>query len=355
MNICEIALTSDDRLHVRSKNSDLVVERIRHLPVGGRMKDIPEHLWHDSYLRVGDKNTGGPNLRLLRLDPSLPSNTVTAYIFNKFAHPTEDRYITPREAARLQQFPDDHLFAGSIVSIQLQIGNAVPSGLADAVAEHVSNYLKRVSRKKSFSAISLFSGAGGMDLGFEPYFNVIAANEFDKDSCETLRLNFPDLKVIEGDIRGIDPKDFGSKPIDLIYGGPPCQPFSAAGKQRGTKDPRGKLVDEYMRMVSELKPKVFVLENVKGLVHNQKGGALDYILNLGEKIGYKVEWKVLTATDFGVPQRRHRLFVVGRQEGMPPVGFPEPRFTDPGADQEDLFLPSCPTVRDAFLGLPEII
>ena len=135
MTICEIVLTSDDRLHVRSKNSDLVVERIRHLPVGGRMKDIPEHLWHDSYLRVGEKNTGGPNLRLLRLDPSLPSNTVTAYIFNKFAHPIEDRYVTPREAARLQQFPDSHLFSGSIVSVQLQIGNAVPSGLAAAVAE----------------------------------------------------------------------------------------------------------------------------------------------------------------------------------------------------------------------------
>jgi DNA (cytosine-5)-methyltransferase 1 len=194
-----------------------------------------------------------------------------------------------------------------------------------------------------------------MDLGFEPYFTIIAANEFDKDSCATLRLNFPDLRVIESDIRSVDTKDFGSKPIDLIYGGPPCQPFSAAGKQRGTKDPRGRLVDEFIRMVSELRPKIFVLENVKGLVHNQKGGALDYILNMGENIGYEVEWKVLNATDFGVPQRRHRLFVIGRQAGLHPVGFPEPCFSDPETDQGNLFLPPCPTVRDAFRGLPKII
>ena len=354
MTICEFVLISNDRLHVRSKNSDLVVERIRHLPVGGRMKDIPEHLWHDSYLRVGDKNTGGPNLRLLRLDPEIPSNTVTAYIFNKFAHPIEDRYITPREAARLQQFPDSHVFSGSVVSVQLQIGNAVPSGLAAAVADHIANYLKGISEKKLFSAVSLFSGAGGMDLGFEPLFKIIAANEFDKDSCETLRLNFPDLKVIEGDIRGIQPKDFGSKSIDLVFGGPPCQPFSAAGKQRGTQDPRGKLVDEYMRIVSGLEPKVFVLENVKGLVHNQKGGALKYILDLSEKNGYEVEWKILTATDYGVPQRRQRLFVIGRRKGLPAIGFPEPRFSDPGMNQADLFLPSCPTVKDAFDGLPKV-
>jgi DNA (cytosine-5)-methyltransferase 1 len=339
---------------VQSQNSELVLERIRHLPIGGRMKDIPPHLWHDSFIRVGEKNTGGPNLRLLRLDPDLPSNTITAYIFNKFAHPFEDRYITPREAARIQQFPDTHIFVGPITSVQLQIGNAVPIGLADAVASHISSYLHKISKKQKFSAISLFSGAGGMDLGFERYFKVLAANEYDEDSCETLRLNFPDLNVIQGDISAISINQLTTQAVDLLYGGPPCQPFSAAGKQRGTKDPRGKMLDEYMRILAGLKPKVFVLENVKGLVYNQKGGALKYILQAAQKLGYEVEWKVLTATDYGVPQRRQRLFVIGRREGYPPVGFPDARYFDQESGQQSLFLEPCPTVKDAFANLPSV-
>ena len=148
-------MTSYDFLHTYSTNSPLVLERIRHLPIGGRMKDIPAHLWHDSYVRVGAKKTGGPNLRLLRLDPKEPANTVTAYIFNKFVHPFENRYITPREAARLQQFPDNHSFAGTVTQIQLQIGNAVPVGLARAVAEMVAGRLQQ-SVSRPLSAVSLF-------------------------------------------------------------------------------------------------------------------------------------------------------------------------------------------------------
>jgi DNA (cytosine-5)-methyltransferase 1 len=341
-----------DPLHTYSTNSDLVVERIRHLPIGGRMKDIPQHLWHDSYVRVGAKKTGGPNLRLLRLDPDLPSNTVTAYIFNKFAHPFEDRYITPREAARLQQFPDDHDFAGAITNIQLQIGNAVPVGLARAVAQHVSQRLRQRTRKRELSAVSLFAGAGGMDLGFQDFFSVKASNEFVPVFSETLRRNFPETEVINADISQLSATDLKPRGgVDLVFGGPPCQPFSAAGKQRGVDDPRGTLVKEYLRIVAELEPKYFVMENVPGLVSNAKGGALRFIKEHAEEIGYATEHFVLTATDYGTPQMRNRLFVIGRRDtSEPELGRPFPTHGTPGT-QGDLLLLPCATVGDAFEGL----
>lgn len=338
-----------DPLHTYSTNSDIVVQRIRHLPIGGRMKDIPPHLWHDSYVRVGAKKTGGPNLRLLRLDPNRPSNTVTAYIFNKFAHPFEDRYITPREAARLQQFPDTHDFAGTITDVQQQIGNAVPVGLARAVAQHVA---QRFSQHTP-SAVSLFTGAGGMDLGFQDFFSIRAANEIVPAFSETLRRNFTETTVINADISllcGADLRPEGG--VDLVFGGPPCQPFSAAGKQRGVEDPRGALAREFLRIVAELHPRFFVLENVPGLVSNAHGGALRFIQNHAADIGYATEHYVLTATDYGTPQLRSRLFVIGRQDATEPeLGQPIPTHCSAGL-QGDLLLRACTTVGEAFAGLP---
>lgn len=317
------------------------------------MKDIPQHLWHDSYVRLGEKKTGGPNLRLLRLDPDRPSNTVTAYIFNKFAHPFEDRYITPREAARLQQFPDDHVFAGPITSVQLQIGNAVPSGLARAVARQIEGRLRLTQPERELKAVSLFSGAGGMDLGFQDYFRVESTTELVPMFAQTLRNNFPDTNIVEADIRSIQGSDLHeSGELDVVFGGPPCQPFSAAGKHRGVNDPRGALVHEYIRVVSELEPSYFVLENVPGLVSNAKGGALRFIKEEAARIGYSTEHYVLTATDYGVPQSRNRLFVIGRKNSAEAeIGRPIPTHSAPG-NQEDLLGLPCATVGDAFFGLP---
>jgi DNA (cytosine-5)-methyltransferase 1 len=349
-------MRSTDRLHTYSTNSEIVLERIRHLPIGGRMKDIPSHLWHDSYVRVGEKKTGGPNLRLLRLDPKLPANTITAYIFNKFVHPIEHRYITPREAARLQQFPDDHQFAGTVTDIQLQIGNAVPVGLARAVAGMVANRLREAEPRRKLSAVSLFAGAGGMDLGFKDFFKVNAANEYIRTFSETLTLNFPKTAIINEDLAHIEGRDMFPKGTpDLVFGGPPCQPFSAAGKQRGVNDPRGQLVREYLRIVSELEPPYFVMENVPGLISNAGGGALKFIQTVADSIGYATEAMVLTATDYGVPQRRNRLFVIGRRNALErPFGPPPPTHTRSPIEQIDLLgLLPCATVGEAFEGLPE--
>lgn len=122
-----------------------VQERIDALGIGDKMQDLPEHLWHESfryYVKEDPDRKGGPNLRMIRLDPQKPSLTVTAYIFNKFVHPYENRFITPREAARLQGFPDDLEFQGSLTSTQLQVGNAVPVSLGQAIFTGLSLKLR---------------------------------------------------------------------------------------------------------------------------------------------------------------------------------------------------------------------
>lgn len=291
------------------------------------MKDLPQELWHKSFVRTGPKKTGGPNLRLLRLEADKPSNTITAFVFNKFVHPTEDRYITPREAACIQGFPNDFVFRGPVTSIQLQIGNAVPEKLGEAIALHVYKYLKAYRKtKRIFKAISLFAGAGGLDLGFHKYFNLVSINEYVPAFCDTLRANFRDSNIVEGDITKIcgDELALGKK-IDVVYGGPPCQAFSAAGKQKGTDDPRGTMILEYIRVVEETRPEIFVLENVPNLKAIAGGKILEQALRQMRTIGYEAEWYVLNAADYGAPQLRRRLIVLGRKReyekslGAPPA------------------------------------
>jgi DNA (cytosine-5)-methyltransferase 1 len=122
--------------HIPRKVGAEVQRRINALGVGQKMQDLPEELWHPSfkfYVKEDPNRRGGPNLRLLRLDPQKPALTVTGFIFNKFVHPRENRFITPREAARLQGFPDDWVFEGTLTSAQRQVGNAVPVPLATAL------------------------------------------------------------------------------------------------------------------------------------------------------------------------------------------------------------------------------
>jgi DNA (cytosine-5)-methyltransferase 1 len=313
--------------HTYGDYSEIVLKRITLLPPGGRMKDLPQELWHKSFIRTGDKKTGGPNLRLLRLEHDKPSNTITGFVFNKFVHPVENRYITPREAARIQGFPDEFVFKGPVTSIQLQIGNAVPVRLADAIGNWVSLYLEKHSKISGKpKAISLFAGAGGLDLGFHKYLDVVSINEYIPAFCDTLRANFKDSHIIEGDITKIKGKDLarGNK-IDVVYGGPPCQAFSSAGKQKGIDDPRGMMILEHIRIVKETKPEVFVLENVPNLKAVAKGKILEQALEQMAKIGYKTEWYVLNAADYGAPQQRRRLIIIGRKNkykeplGPPPV------------------------------------
>lgn len=162
--------------------------------------------------------------------------------------------------------------------------------------------------------ISLFSGAGGLDLGFEKAgFKVIAANEFDKTIWETYERNH-DTKLIKGDICNIDSDEFPS--CDGIIGGPPCQSWSEAGSLRGINDPRGKLFYQYIRILNDKKPKFFLAENVKGMMAKRHNEAVENIVKQFEDAGYDVFIKLLNAVNYGVAQDRKRVFYIGFRKDL---------------------------------------
>jgi DNA (cytosine-5)-methyltransferase 1 len=189
-------------------------------------------------------------------------------------------------------------------------------------------------------AISLFAGAGGMDLGFiQAGFKVAWANDFDKDCCETYRLNIGSHIVCED----IDKTNINHIPkADVIIGGPPCQGFSVAGKM-DIHDPRNRLLYNFVEVVRVKRPKYFVLENVKALGTLAKWSLVrSTLLAAFQEIGYKVEYRVLNAADYGVPQLRERVFFIGTSiiEGL--IGFPSPTHLNQ-------WIPA----RNIFVGLPE--
>lgn len=179
--------------------------------------------------------------------------------------------------------------------------------------------------------LSLFSGAGGLDIGFSDIgFDIVSSVEIEKQFCQTLELNTGDGKRFENskvnciDIRNFSAKNLGS--IDFIIGGPPCQTFSAAGRRAngvlGTTDARGTLFREYVRLLNELNPKGFLFENVYGIIGAQNGEAWNEILEEFSKVGYKLFYRIVDAADYGVPQHRERLLIVGLKDGI--FKFPRP-------------------------------
>ncbi len=216
------------------------------------------------------------------------------------------------------------------------------------------------------NVISLFSGAGGLDIGFEQAgFDIIIAIEADPACCNTLRKNKPQLKVIEKDIAQTTGEEIlqavGLKrsEVDIIIGGPPCQSFSLAGKRMGLNDKRGSMVLEFARLIHEILPKCFLMENVKGMLNWEKGKAIEVILNtLKEPIIYKnkkyiynTDYSVLNSVDYGAPQKRERLFIVGNRLGK---GFIFPKATHGNSIQLDIdsMLPYN-TTWDAIGNLPK--
>ena len=346
-----------------------VQRRINALGIGQKMQDLPEELWHESflyYVKLDPTRRGGPNLRLIRLDPDKPSLTVTGYIFNKFVHPYENRFITPREAARLQGFPDDLEFKGSLTSVQRQIGDAVPVEMGAAVFRSLLDALITLwPNEEEYKSLSLFSGAGGFDIaaqyaskGFDASIKTVACVEIGKDRCDTLRGYFgDDAKIFQKDVTSINADYILNKCIErredikVIYGGPPCQSFSQAGKQKGICDPRGTLIFEFLRFVEEIHPPFFIMENVSNLKGIGKGLLLQQILDEMKSLGYRVDTRILTATHYGSAQKRRRLFFIGSREDLPITArLPEPTHGEPNG----LFdLLPIRTVGDAFSNLPK--
>lgn len=183
--------------------------------------------------------------------------------------------------------------------------------------------------------ISLFCGAGGLDLGFHKAgFRTIVAIEYDKKITPTFKYNFPDVQLIENDIRKIEagslPKD-----IDGIIGGPPCQSWSEAGSLKGIEDDRGQLFYEYIRILRDVKPKFFVAENVSGMLASRHSEAVGNFIKMFDESGYRVFVKLLNANDYEVPEDRDRVFFVGFRKDLLIINFEFPLPIDPKLTLKD--------------------
>jgi DNA (cytosine-5)-methyltransferase 1 len=222
--------------------------------------------------------------------------------------------------------------------------------------------------------ISLFSGGGGLDLGLEAAgFETLLATDIDAHSCKTLRRGTqlakakkkPFLKsatVLEGDITQVTAAEIMRQAnvrrgeVDLLAGGPPCQAFSVFGQRKGVDDPRGRLLEDYLRILSEMQPRAFMFENVFGLMTIGGGAVFRNLCKKLESPGNATRYTLstfrLNAADYGVPQYRDRVFIIGSREGktlstIPPI-------CAPSAQSSDLFLLRQRTVRDALRGLPPL-
>lgn len=169
-----------------------------------------------------------------------------------------------------------------------------------------------IKPKRPYSLIELFAGAGGLAIGLEKAgFKSVLLNELDKDACATLKANRPEWNVVQGDINAQDFTPYEHQ-VDVISGGFPCQAFSYAGKKMGFEDARGTLFFEFARAIKEVQPKVFIAENVRGLLNHENGRTLQAIKDVIAELGYTlVEPKVLKAIFYRVPQKRERLLLIG--------------------------------------------
>lgn len=180
------------------------------------------------------------------------------------------------------------------------------------------------------NVISLFSGCGGLDLGFEKAgFNIPVANEFDSTIWATFEANHPKTTLIKGDIRDIKESDFPDS-VDGIIGGPPCQSWSEAGALRGIEDDRGQLFFDYIRILRDKKPKFFLAENVSGMLASRHSDAVKNIISMFEASGYDVSITLVNAKDYGVAQERKRVFFLGFRKDLN-VNFTFPE----GSTRED--------------------
>lgn len=221
-------------------------------------------------------------------------------------------------------------------------------------------------KSKDLTAISLFSGAGGMDVGIQQAgFKILSCVELDKNCCETLRANIlrekRETRVYEGNIKDFSPeqilKDLNYQPgeVDLLFGGPPCQAFSQIGKQKSLLDERGLLLFQMIRYAKVIQPRAIMIEQVKGLLNakdlsGKRGGVFEQFIKKLERLDYVPKWRVMLAADYGVAQLRERVFIVATKK---PNGFqfPNPTYSKP-VETVNLFnLPPYVTVGEVIKGL----
>lgn len=189
--------------------------------------------------------------------------------------------------------------------------------------DSVTNF---VEPHNEYTVLELFAGAGGLAVGLEKAgLKCVALNEIDKWACQTLRINRPYWKVLEGDIKTFDFSEYHSK-VDVVTGGFPCQAFSYAGKKLGLADARGTLFYEFARVVNEVNPPICIGENVRGLLSHDNGKTLQGMISILDEIGYNVApVQILKAVNYRVPQKRERIILAGIRKDIDlQFGYPKP-------------------------------
>jgi DNA (cytosine-5)-methyltransferase 1 len=366
--INDLARHSEDEVpnHKALSHTKKVVARYKLIPEGG-MLPPPDQLPPE----IRRKNFGSTYKRLHREQPALtivPGNNALP------VHPVLNRSLTPREAARLQTFPDDYVFEGDRRRQCIQVGNAVPPALARILAESVWDHIlplrgeaaKFASSTRSAPAprvkvnperrlrpapepgaptvVDLFSGAGGFLLGFERAgFSPVVAADFNKDVATTHTANHPQVPFVLGDISLPSTQAevielVGGSPFAVV-GGPPCQGFSIFGKRRLAKnrrdetgDPRNRLVMSFLDTVAQLDPEWVVMENVAGFATLEGGRFAREAVSRLQRLGYaSVEADVIDAADYGVPQHRRRFLLMANKSGLV-IPWPKPKFFENPTD-----------------------
>jgi len=351
--------------HYSAKLSELDLKMVIHIPPGGNWKNIPTSIPSQRLAQIRESYAKGGGSRSTyygRLRPDAPAYTINTY----FGRPgngchlhydysgSQHRVISQREAARLQSFPDDFVFFGSRTAINTQIGNAVPPLLGYQIALHLG---------PPGIFVDLFSGAGGLALGFKwAGWKPIIANDIEYRAIETYAKNV-DSSVIVGDIR--NPEVF-SKIVAIanaarqlnpssklfVLGGPPCQGFSTAGNSRSMQDERNSLFRNYTQIITAINPDGFIFENVMGLLNMEQGRVFEQIKMALESVTDQLSvWKLDTA-NYGIPQRRKRVILVGLKNQLQDILPPMPTTDSTGNSLVDL--PSAVTTYESLSDLPPL-
>ena len=312
--------------HYSPTLSELDLKMIKSVPPGGNWKNIPLSVPSKRLEQIREGFKAGKGSRSTyygRLDPKKPAYTISTYFnrpgngcFVHYDYPKQHRMISQREAARLQSFPDDFEFIGSKTAINKQIGNAVPPLFAYQIAS--------LTNEKGYY-IDLFSGAGGLSKGFDwAGWQQIVGSDIDRYALETYKRNLRG-EVILGDIT--DPTIYEkivtvakSKLTHLdqnspfvVLGGPPCQGFSTAGNKRSMQDERNHLFVTYSNILKDLQPDAFLFENVMGLKSMEGGQVLKLVHDTLESAGYDLEIWEIAMDEYGIPQKRKRIMLVGKK------------------------------------------
>ena len=348
--------------HYASTLSKLDMQVIKCVPPGGNWKNIPETVPSQRLAQIRESYKAGKGSRSTyygRLRADMPSYTINTY-FNRpgngcHMHYEQDRTISQREAARFQSFPDNFEFIGSLGAINNQIGNAVPPLLAYQIA-------KEIPYKGQF--IDLFCGAGGLALGFVwAGWKPIIGNDIDRYAIETHKRNLHGDAIV-GDIndseiysiiveKALKAKEENPELPLFVLGGPPCQGFSTANTRRGADDIRNWLFKAYAKIVKAIQPEGFVFENVRGILNLDKGKFFEMITNKLKECVNEIRVNQVCAANFGVPQRRDRVIIIGGKEELV-NSFSLKEITCVPKDGQTSFLPQVIGVEDAIGDLPPL-